>query len=247
MTVQDEVQRLLSPIVATVGVELYDVEFSGNTLRVVIEEAEPAVGDDGQVRGITTDRLAQVNRLISPILDQHDPVPGRYTLEVSSPGLERPLRRLAHFTRAVGEEIVVKAVPGTEPRRVKGRLVAVQPPPGTDVPAAGAPPADADPDVDADAVTPSELVTVITLEAAEIDGVELAEPERRELALAQIASARTVFAWGPGPKPGQPKSRPGTRPAPKPAGRGTKAAAPRAAGDQTDHDPTPSSEVCDEQ
>lgn len=240
MTVQDEVQRLLAPIVATVGVELCDVEFSGSTLRVMVDEATPVVGDDGAVRGITTDRLAEINRLISPILDQHDPIPGRYTLEVSSPGLERPLRRPVHYQRAVGEEIVVKTVPSVQPRRVKGRLVAVQPPPAPDTAPSG--PVEG---------SPAELVTVITLDAAEIDGVELAEPERRELALAQIASARTVFAWGPGPKPGHPKPRPPAAKAGK-AAKATKAAKPKPGaaatpdpGTEPVHDP--SSEVSDEQ
>ncbi len=233
MTVPDEVQRLLAPIVATVGVELCDVELSGATLRVLVDEATPVVGDDGLVRGITTDRLAEVNRLISPILDQHDPIPGRYTLEVSSPGLERPLRRPAHYQRAVGEEIVVKTVPSVQPRRVKGRLVAVQP-----SPVEGPAPIEG---------SPSELVTVITLDVAEIDGVELAEPERRELALAQIASARTVFSWGPGPKPGHPKPGQAKARSAK-AAKGARAATTTSgpdAGPESDHDP--SSEVSDEQ
>ena len=113
--VADRVQRLLAPVVATAQVQLFDVEWTGGTLRVVLDR-------EG---GVGTDTLAQVNRLISPILDQHDPVPGRYTLEVSSPGVERPLRRLDHFRRAVGEDVVVKTSPGVEPRRLKGQLQAV--------------------------------------------------------------------------------------------------------------------------
>ncbi len=106
---------LLAPIVATAGVELLDVEWTGGTLRVVLDHED----------GVNTDSLTTVNRLISPILDQHDPVPGRYTLEVSSPGVERPLRRLEHFRRAIGEEIVVKTIATVEPRRVKGELQSV--------------------------------------------------------------------------------------------------------------------------
>ncbi len=112
MPVADTVSELLAPVVATLGVELIDVEWVGSSLRVVVDEAD----------GITTDRLAAVNRLISPILDQHDPIPGRYTLEVSSPGVERKLTRPEHFVRAIGEEVVVKLHPGIEPRRVKGPL-----------------------------------------------------------------------------------------------------------------------------
>ncbi len=113
--VADRVHDLVDPVVATLGVELVDIEWTGGTLRVVVDQSG----------GITTGRLAEVNRLISPLLDQHDPVPGRYLLEVSSPGVERPLRTQAHFVRAIGEDVTVKLVPAVEPRRIKGRLTAV--------------------------------------------------------------------------------------------------------------------------
>lgn len=111
--VADAVHTLLADPVATVGGELVDVEWTGGTLRLVID----AEG------GITTERLAEVNRLVSPMLDQHDPVPGRYLLEVSSPGLERPLRRPAHFHRAVGEQVIVKLESWSEIRRLRGELL----------------------------------------------------------------------------------------------------------------------------
>ena len=98
------------------------MHWTGGTLRVVADRPDDDGGGNG---GITSDALAEINRLVSPILDQHDPVPGRYTLEVSSPGVERPLRRPDQFRRAVGETVIVKTVPGTEPRRIKGRLDAV--------------------------------------------------------------------------------------------------------------------------
>lgn len=162
--VADRVYALLGPVVATAGVELLDVEWTGGTLRVVLDHED----------GVTTDSLTTVNRLISPILDQHDPVPGRYTLEVSSPGVERPLRRLEHYHRAVGESIVAKMVPGSDPRRVKGLLRSVGD-------------------------------TGIELDVTEVDGVGLAQPESMSIDLAEITSARTVFDWGPTPKPGTAK------------------------------------------
>ena len=185
MNVQEQVEELLAPIVATLSVELYDVEFSGSTLRVLVQDAAGA---------ITTDRLAEVNRLISPILDQHDPIPGRYTLEVSSPGLERPLRRAAHLRRAVGEEVLVKMVPAVKPRRYKGRLTAFEP-------------AGSEPVVDGDTLASLSSLPAgeIVVEAAEVDGVPAVEPAPQRLDLASVASVRTVFAWGPGPKPGSPK------------------------------------------
>lgn len=150
--VADRVYELLAPVVATVDAEVVDVHWSGGTLRVVADRvhpepeagSEPSADDQGDGDGdgkgdgegegdgkgdgddrITMETLAQINRLISPILDQHDPVPGRYTLEVSSPGVERPLRRPEHYARAVGEMVVVKSVPGCEPRRVRGLLRSV--------------------------------------------------------------------------------------------------------------------------
>lgn len=112
--VADKVYNLLASAIATVGPELLDVEWTGGTLRLVID----AEG------GVTSGRLAEVNRLVSPLLDQHDPVPGRYMLEVSSPGVERPLRRSEHFQRAIGEQVIVKLETWAEIRRVRGELVA---------------------------------------------------------------------------------------------------------------------------
>lgn len=163
MSVAETVGELLSPVIETLGVELIDVEWIGSSLRVVVDETG----------GITTDRLTEVNRLISPILDQHDPVPGRYTLEVSSPGVERKLTRPLHYARAIGEDVVVKLEAGNEPRRVKGRLSAFD-----------------------------EAAGTITVEAVELDGVDLPSPETHQLPLAEVAKTRTVFAWGPTPKQG---------------------------------------------
>lgn len=114
-TVADAVRDLIAPVVDTTDVELIDVEWVGQTLRVTIDQAG----------GVTAESLAMVNRLVSPLLDQHDPVPGRYTLEVSSPGIERPLRLIEHFRRAVGEHVIVKLTPGLEPRRIRGVLAEV--------------------------------------------------------------------------------------------------------------------------
>jgi ribosome maturation factor RimP len=107
---------------------------------------------------------------------------------VSSPGLERPLKRPEHYQRAVGEEIVVKLTPEMAPRRIKGRLLSV-----------GAGPGGGDDQ-------PS-----ISVEATEIDGVELDQPEQRQLSVGDIATARTVFTWGPSPKPGGPRKKKGKK------------------------------------
>ena len=70
------------------------------------------------------DELALATRLISRQMDEVDPIPGHYTLEVTSPGLERQLRTAAHFQREVGKAVTVRlADPSADPRRIDGHLV----------------------------------------------------------------------------------------------------------------------------
>lgn len=148
MEVTERVRDLCEPIAQDLDVVLFDVERNGATLRVTIER-------EG---GLDLDLVAEATRRISRMLDEHDPVPGRYTLEVSSPGLERPLRTPAHFRWAIGREATIKTHPAVEgERRVSGTVT----------------------DADDDGVT--------------IDG--------RRLPYADIERARTVFEWGPAPKP----------------------------------------------
>lgn len=115
MGVPESVSELLTPVVANLGVELVDVEHNGAVLRLIVDKED----------GVDTDTLARINRLVSPMLDEHDPISGRYTLEVSSPGVERKLKTLDHFQRALDETIVVKLAPHCDIRRLKGGLVAV--------------------------------------------------------------------------------------------------------------------------
>lgn len=117
----DRLTRLLEPGAAALGFELIAVEFGGSggnrVLRVYID------GPDG----VTVDDCERVSRQVSAILDVEDPVPGRYTLEVSSPGLDRPLVKPRHFEQVVGEEIKVRIREPLEGRRrFRGRLQAVR-------------------------------------------------------------------------------------------------------------------------
>ena len=113
------VRQLVAPIAADLGLDVYDVERRGGTLRVTLD-SKP-----GSATGITLDELALASRLVSRELDHADPVPGRYTLEVTSPGVERALRTPAHFQREIGKEIAVRlADVGHDERRVRGTLVA---------------------------------------------------------------------------------------------------------------------------
>ncbi len=114
MAVVDRVRELVAPIVADVGVELYDVEFTGGILRILVDV-------EG---GIDIDAIKVISRRSSRVLDDADPIPGRYTLEVSSPGLERPLRTRHHFEGAIGEVVKFKTHAEIEGRRrFQGTLV----------------------------------------------------------------------------------------------------------------------------
>jgi ribosome maturation factor RimP len=115
MATTDQVAAIVAPLADERGLALYDVEQHQTALRVLVDR-------DG---GIDIDTLAELSRAVSRALDEADPVAGRYTLEVSGPGLERPLRRPDHFRGAVGDRVTVKTVPGTEgERRVTGVLQA---------------------------------------------------------------------------------------------------------------------------
>lgn len=117
MNVVERVRLLAEPIADDLGVELFDVERAGGTLRVSLDR-------DG---GVDLDLIAEATRRLSRALDEHDPVPGRYTLEVSSPGLERSLRTPAHWRWAVGRDVKVKLRPDVEgERRLRGTVVDVR-------------------------------------------------------------------------------------------------------------------------
>ena len=115
----EELFALIASCVATVDLELVDLELRPGVVRVVV---------DGR-HGVDLDAIAAATRAVSDVLDDHDPFPDRrYTLEVSSPGVERPLRTPDHFSRAVGESVTVRTVAGSEgERRVRGRLVSADP------------------------------------------------------------------------------------------------------------------------
>lgn len=118
----ERVRALVEPITADLELDLYDVERRGGTVRITIDTPP---GSDG---GISLDTLSLATRLISRELDHEEPITSQYTLEVTSPGLERSLRTAAHFQREIGKDITVRlaghAVAEGEPRRIDGRLVA---------------------------------------------------------------------------------------------------------------------------
>ncbi len=111
----DDLYATLQPVMDAAGLELVDVELRSGVLLVTVDR-------DG---GVDLDALTEANRSASALLDQLDPIPGRYALEVSSPGVERTLRTPTHFSRAVGETVTVKTRPQVAgDRRLRGRLLA---------------------------------------------------------------------------------------------------------------------------
>ncbi len=154
----------LEPIVASLHLSIYDVTLAGGerpTLAVLLDRPG----------GIDLEAIEVATRTISAALDALDPVRNRYLLEVSSPGVERPLRTPEHFAAAVGEDITMKI------RNAEGHVVRLR---GTLVESDGA------------------ALTIRT------------DTGDQTVALDVVQSARTIFVWGPAPKPGK-GSRPGRK------------------------------------
>ena len=103
-------RSLLSPL----GLDLYDVELAKGTLSVIVTK-------EG---GVDLESLTKANRTISEWLDTNDPIPGRFPLDVSSPGLERRLRTPGHFLSTVGEVVTLRELREGQPtRRLEGTVV----------------------------------------------------------------------------------------------------------------------------
>lgn len=112
---------MLRPAVEEVGKDLLGCEFisAGNhsVLRLFIDH----------VNGINVDDCAEVSRQVGAILDVEDPISSEYSLEVSSPGLDRPLFELSQFQAVIGETINVKlSIPLNGRRKFKGKLEAIE-------------------------------------------------------------------------------------------------------------------------
>ncbi|MGB1261760.1 MAG: ribosome maturation factor RimP [Cognaticolwellia sp.] len=118
---EHKLTAMLRPAVEETGKELLGVEFisAGNhsVLRLFIDHEN----------GIDVDDCAEVSRQVGAILDVEDPISSEYNLEVSSPGLDRPLFEQAHFAAVIDETVEVKiSMPLNGRRKFKGKLVAVE-------------------------------------------------------------------------------------------------------------------------
>ncbi len=110
----ERVRELLGPVLTEAGFELIDAVLHSGTLQVLVEL---------DVGRIDLDGVAAATRLVDDALEATDPIPGSYMLEVSSPGLERPLRTPGHFRRFLGTPVTLKTNPGVDgDRRIEGVL-----------------------------------------------------------------------------------------------------------------------------
>jgi ribosome maturation factor RimP len=111
-----DLETPLRSLLSDLGLDLYDVEMVKGTLNVVITKSG----------GVDLESLTRANRAISEWLDVNDPIPGRFTLDVSSPGLERRLRTPSHFMSTIGEVVTLREIrEGMPTRRLEGTVIAV--------------------------------------------------------------------------------------------------------------------------
>ncbi len=157
-----ELEEVIRSVVATAGLHLYEVSFGREAGRHVLRVTVDREG------GVDLDSIGQLSELISRRLDLEAFVPGPYALEVSSPGLERPLRRPEHFAGALGQQVRLRVRHAEE----------------------------------------GGTTLLGTLARADEEGVTVAtEQGERTVAYRDVASARTVFEWGPPPRPVGPARR----------------------------------------
>ena len=131
-----EITALLIPTVQSLGLELLGAEYlpapGGALLRLYIDvpidvPADGVQGDAAQARTVGIEDCEAVSREVSAQLDVADPISGHYTLEVSSPGVDRPLFSPAQFTRFLGENAkVVLKLPQDGRRRLQGAITRVE-------------------------------------------------------------------------------------------------------------------------
>jgi ribosome maturation factor RimP len=118
LSVVNRVRELIQPLLASRGVELVDLVCHPGggrlTLRLLVDTA----------RGITLDELSGLNRSVGALLEEHDVIPDRYLLEVSSPGLDRSLKTAADFERVIGRRVrVTTSVPVADRHEHRGEVL----------------------------------------------------------------------------------------------------------------------------
>ena len=122
MSKADELIDMLTPTVEALKLELLGIEFAQSGSRALLR-----LYIDVEGRLVNIEDCEAVSREVAAILDVNDPITSKYTLEVSSPGIDRPLFKPAHFARFMGEQAKVNLrLPQNTRRRVQGRIAKVE-------------------------------------------------------------------------------------------------------------------------
>jgi ribosome maturation factor RimP len=127
----NEIAALLAPTVASLGLELLGAEYlpspGGAMLRLYIDVPAGSAGEGEEPRAVTIEDCEAVSREVSAQLDVEDPISSHYTLEVSSPGIDRPLFGATQFARFLGESAkVTLRLPQDGRRRLQGVIARVE-------------------------------------------------------------------------------------------------------------------------
>ncbi len=110
-------KETLKSLIKECGVELYDTELVTENGRKIYRIYITSKN------GVSIKECEDVTKVVSPILDTNPPIEGRYTLEVSSPGIERKLKSLDNFSSSIGELVKIKTFEG---EKIKGKLLKVE-------------------------------------------------------------------------------------------------------------------------
>ncbi len=119
--IQQDIEQLVRPSIEDMGIEFWGAEYQrqgrSGTLRIYIDKPE----------GVVLDDCERVSRQVSALLDVHDPIPGQYQLEISSPGMPRPLFYPEQYARYLGGRVQIRLnVPMDGRRNIVGIIGAVQ-------------------------------------------------------------------------------------------------------------------------
>lgn len=119
MTLNETLERLLFPVFEEMGYDVVRMQLQGGASRKVLQ----IMAERKDRKTMTVEDCARLSRAISPVLDENDPIEDNYTLEVSSPGIDRPLVKMDDFDRFKGFEAKVEcSVPVNGRKRFSGRL-----------------------------------------------------------------------------------------------------------------------------
>ena len=108
---------MVAPVIEGLGLELVDLELLGSGSRTLVRIFIDEKG------GVDLGRCTEASRAISDMLDRKDPIAGRYTLQVSSPGIDRPLRTERDFNRNAGRNVVITMEDKGVRQKIDGRII----------------------------------------------------------------------------------------------------------------------------